>query len=92
MQKRTPENDCRLTLKYNTNYNKNYASQHNLICSTYAKERIFSDHSYNSVTLSYVMWLLTSAYWKDTAGTSEFFSQIKARKVYGRVIGIRCAT
>jgi hypothetical protein len=63
-----------------------------LICNAYAKERIFSDHSYDSVTLSYVMWLLTPEYWKDTAETSVFFGQNKARKVYGRVIDISCPT
>jgi len=63
-----------------------------LICSACAKKRIFSDHSYDSVTLSYVMRLLTPAYWKDTAEISVFFSQNKARKVYGCVIDIRCPT
>jgi hypothetical protein len=61
-----------------------------LICSACAKERIFSYYSYDSVTLNYVMWLLTAAYWKDIAETWVFFSQNKARKVYGCVIDIRC--
>lgn len=56
------------------------------------KERIFSVHSHDSVTLSYVMWLLTPAYWKDTAETSVFFNQNKARKFYGFVIDITCPT
>ena len=63
-----------------------------MICSACAKERICSEHSCDSVTLSYVMWLLSPAYWKDTAETSLFFSQNKGRKVYGCAVDIRCPT